>query len=130
MRLGSLFALLVLSLGCASSKLTLGFGLEEGTFGGKGYRLNSITVEPGFYGRGCVDVLVERDGDVQITLQQDGTSDWIVGRAAPGALREVAIALMGFATKPFEIIGSLLGLSPAAPPGPSETHGCGGLFDD
>ena len=93
--------------------------------------LRSVSIEPGFYGRGCFDVTVDRDGEVAITLQQDGTSDWLIGRALPGVAREAAIGLTGFVTKPADIIANLLGMAPVvATPAPSDTHGCGGLFED
>ena len=120
--------------GCASSRLTLGFGLEasNGAFGrtSSGYTLNSVILEPGFYGRGCFDVLVERDGDVRVTLQQDGTTDWIVGRAIPAMGREITVAALGFASAPWEVVQALLGRPPQPPAPPSDVHGCEGVLED
>lgn len=127
--------LLVLTLGCAGTPVTLHFstaaGREVGGYVGRPTNLlTSVEVDPGFYGRGCVSVDVKQNGDVSVLIQQDGTTDWIIGRAAPGALREVAIALMGFVTKPVEILGELVGIEPTKPDAPSDIHGCGGMLED
>jgi hypothetical protein len=120
--------------GCGHTTVRLDFGLESssGTFGGtsSGYTLNAVTIEPGFYGRGCFDMEVERDGDVRITLQQDGTSDWIIGRAIPAMGREITVAALSFASAPWDLLRTALGLPTPRPEPPSEIHGCQGVLED
>lgn len=76
-----------------------------------------------------MDLVIEADR-VAITLQQDGTTDWIVGRAAPGAIREAITAGLAFVSAPVDLLKAAFGLKPVKPDAPSDTHGCEGLLED
>jgi hypothetical protein len=119
----------LLAAGCASSKVVIDLEETPGVFGSKAMTIGSVTVEPAFYGRGCLDIMVE-DDRVTVALQQDGTSDWAGVRIAPLIARDVVAAALGFASAPWEIVQGLLGLRQEAPNDPSGVHGCEGLLED
>lgn len=119
---------LALSLGCASGQIVFEFEPVQGNIlTGDKVRLTKMTVDPRFYSRGCVALEVEGD-EVRFAIQQDGTSDWVIGRAIPAMGREVALGLTAFAKAPIDLIQGLLGQTPSKPEPPSDVHGCGGLF--
>lgn len=126
----ALLGLALLGLDCASGPVELHFVPIEGMVGEK-VRLDSVVVDPSFYSRGCLAVDIQGGGEnVSITIQQDGTSDWIVGRAAPGIARDAVVAALAFLNAPFDIVKGLLEIPPTQLPEPSEIHGCGGLFEE
>jgi hypothetical protein len=127
-----LLLLVLLGVGCTGAPVKVWFEpTSGGLLGAGGARVQYMEVDPSLYGRGCVAVEVTEGGQtIHVTVQQDGTTDWIVGRALPSAVREGVTAAMAFLNGPFDVIKAALGREPAPPPPPSEIHGCGGLFDD
>ena len=118
--------------GCATGYVTFEFTpVDGGVIGSDEVRLTKMTIDPKLYARGCVAVDVNGD-HVRFALQQDGTSDWIVGRAAPAMVRDAVVgavtASIGFVSAPWEILKSLAGVPAPRVAEPSEVHGCDDLF--
>ena len=78
-----------------------------------------VTVEVKMAGRSCIAAEVDPStGKVNIITQQDGTSDWIVGRILPAL---GSMALMAYSSIP--LIGDAIEM-----PGPDDVAGCQGFF--
>ena len=86
-----------------------------------------VTVDPQQYARGCSSVTITTAGDVEILMQQDGTSDWLGLRILPAIGAEAAGAVMAVVGAPFELIAQAFDLVPEVP-APSAIHGCDGMF--
>lgn len=106
------FALLLILSGCMTVKLP-------------------DQTEVTLYGRGCIDMIQYGDGKYWITTQQDGESNWIIGRVAAPVVHELVGIAALVVGSPAEIFRALLGMpSPPPAPGPSNMHGCSSVLGD
>lgn len=71
-------------------------------------------------GRGCIAMSTNDGGGVDVTIQQDGSSDWSGVRALP-AIVKIALTTFFGDREP----GGDTGFD-----GPSDIQGCAGLFAD
>lgn len=131
---GAALALLALLLSaCATGDVTFEFTPVEGRKVGGVYeapetvRLSKMTVAPRWYSRGCVALEVEGE-HVRFAIQQDGTSDWVIGRSAPTVVQGIVTSALAFANAPAKVLMHLVGVPSEETAPPSEVHGCGGLF--
>lgn len=82
-----------------------------------------VSVRGGGKGRVCQILHISKDGDVDYWQQQDGTSDWIIGRLAYALgpqLAGVVVAVVNFPGLARDLI---LGQQTTLPP-PSKQHAC------
>lgn len=113
---------LLLLVGCAGAGAPIRYTHGETT----------VQIDPAFAGRGCLDLIIEPNGQTWITVQQDGSSDWGGFRAlvaiVPETVQVVVVSVMAGVGAPFELIaqafgGTLKAERPAMSP-PSPIHGC------
>lgn len=102
-----IFAVL-LSVGCAASQISFTDSKD-----------NPVVIKQRFGGRGCIAITRNDNGDVEIIVKQDASSDWASIRAIPVTAQAVLTTMFG--TRSGEN---------ADAPGPTDIGGCGGLFVD
>jgi hypothetical protein len=119
-------------LGCAS------FGpseaddrpvLQRTLFGPAGEIIGTVEVSftGGLYGRGCQALTISPDGGIDYLMQQDASSDYSTVRGLVATVPEtVAVMLNPISSLLNALVVSLGGALPMS--GPSEIHGCEGLF--
>lgn len=129
MRRGAHVVLALFLAGCAGGTIRVELAESPGAFGSKRMVIHEVELSPEFYGRGCLDLVIEHDR-VTLAIQQDASSDWAGLRVAPMIARDIVSAALAFASAPWDLVAGLLGQRPAAPPGPSTIHGCEGLLED
>lgn len=113
----------LLLIGCLSSPVQVQFMVVDQALSGKKAVIQSITMDPEFYSRGCV--IFKTDGDeILLALSQDGTSDWMIGRTLSTTAGEIAAASLAFLNTPFRVIEKLLTGSTQEMQPPSEERGC------
>jgi len=98
---------LVFCLGCASYEVEYIPPYPEAA---------TILVKSHMYGRGCIAMDLALDGTVSIVVAQDGSTDWIIGRAL-GWIAELAAPIFGGRNDPDQMKGT------------STVQGCDGLFE-
>lgn len=88
----------------------------------------TVTLDATQSGRSCQLLEITRDGDVSFWQEQDGTSDWIIGRVVHATLPETIGVIMGALTAPFDLVLDLVQGRPEIR-GPSPVPACLGLLE-
>lgn len=119
-----------ISLACATTPIVVDFEKTVGVLGGSAMELERVSISPRLYARGCVDVVIEPSGKVLVTVQQDGTSDWILGRITPRVISDSVAVVMAAVQAPLDALMAAFGIEKPPVPPPSDVHGCGDLFEE
>jgi hypothetical protein len=86
-----------------------------------------VSFTGGLYGRGCQALTISPDGGIDYFMQQDASSDYSTVRGLVATVPEtIAVAINPISSLLNALVVSLGGALPMS--GPSEIHGCEGLF--